>query len=204
MPQCDRIFVDVDTQFDFMDPAGRLYVAGAEQTIPALKQLFTFAGAKQIPVLSSTDDHPPNDPEFERFPPHCLRNSPGQKKIPCTLLPRHRFVSTEEIPLESLIRWLDEYQQLIFPKETLDAFDNPSFAALVDHLDVGEYVVFGVATDYCVLLAARGLLKRGRRVCLVRDAIRPVDPRSGAEACRELTDLGVHWSTTAEVTGGQT
>jgi len=204
MSRWERIFVDVDTQFDFMDPAGLLYVPGAERTVPVLKQLFAFAARERIPVLSSTDDHPPNDPEFEQFPPHCLRNSPGQKKIPCTLLPRHRFVPAEEAPAERLTHWLNEYDQLIFPKETLDAFDNPSFAALVNLLEVGEYVVFGVATDYCVRLAAKGLRERGRRVCLVHEAIRPVDSQTGAQACRELTELGVRWVTTAEVTGEPT
>ncbi|NLX13161.1 MAG: cysteine hydrolase [Phycisphaerales bacterium] len=203
MPQWKYIFVDVDTQFDFMDPAGRLYVYGAELAVPALQQLFAFAARERIPVFSSTDDHPPNAPEFEQFPPHCLHNSPGQRKIPCTLLPRHRLIPAEANPPERLYRWMVEYDQLIFPKETLDAFDNPAFAMLVNCLDVGEYVVFGVATDYCVRLAARGLLERGRRVCLVRDAIRPVDPQTGEQACRELAELGARWLTTADVTGGQ-
>src|SRR4051794_38432521 len=87
MPTYDRVFVDVDTQFDFMDPRGRLYVPQAEAIVPALKRLFEVARRERIPVISSADNHSPDDAEFARFPPHCVRGTPGQQKIAETLLP---------------------------------------------------------------------------------------------------------------------
>ena len=42
------------------------------------------------------------------------------------------------------------------------------------------FVVYGVATDYCVRAAVNGLLARGCRVAVVVDAVRAID--SGAEA----------------------
>ena len=40
-------FVDIDTQFDFMDPRGRLYVPGAEYIIDNIKKLFRYAKRTQ-------------------------------------------------------------------------------------------------------------------------------------------------------------
>ena len=61
-----------------------------------------------------------------------------------------------------------------------------------------EFVVFGVVTEYCVRLAAKGLLERGRRVSLVRDAIETLNPADGQKAIDELTDMGVRLVTTEE------
>ena len=52
-------FLDVDTQYDFMDPAGALHVRGAEALGPNLKRLTEYALARRIPVLASADALPP-------------------------------------------------------------------------------------------------------------------------------------------------
>jgi len=87
------IFWDVDTQYDFMKADGKLYVPDAEQLIPNLKKLTDYAHGHGICILASADDHLLEDPETsltpdfkETFTPHCLRGTPGQRKIPETTL----------------------------------------------------------------------------------------------------------------------
>ena len=58
------VFVDVDTQIDFLYPAGALYVPGAEALLPVLARLNQYAAAQSIPVLSTMDAHLEDDPEF--------------------------------------------------------------------------------------------------------------------------------------------
>ena len=41
----NTVFFDVDTQLDFLYPAGALYVPGAETLLPALTRLTNFAAA---------------------------------------------------------------------------------------------------------------------------------------------------------------
>jgi len=197
----NRVFVDIDTQVDFLDPAGKLYVPGGKEIHGTLERLIAFAARSRIPVLSSADEHAPDDPEFERFGPHCVRGTPGQKKLAITTLPRSVTVRPDDELPEGAAPLLAEYDQIIFCTTTLDIFNNPHFAALADELDVGEYVVFGVATDYCVFEAARGLLETGRRVSVVNDAIRAIGEESEAEARRVLSFLGVRWVQTADVLG---
>jgi nicotinamidase-related amidase len=61
-----------------------------------------------------------------------------------------------------------------------------------------EFVVFGVVTEYCVRLAAKGLLERGRRVSVVQDAIETLNPEDGQRAVAELQALGAKFITTEQ------
>ena len=78
MSALERVILDVDTQFDFLDPAGALYVPGSVEIRDALDRLFDYAAGAKIPVLSSVDEHTPDDPEFAEFGPHCVKGTPGQ------------------------------------------------------------------------------------------------------------------------------
>ena len=85
------ILWDVDTQFDFMLPVGKLYVPGAEETVPAMKRLVDAARAAGIVHVASADDHELTDAEISTepdfvttYPPHCLRGTRGARKIPET------------------------------------------------------------------------------------------------------------------------
>ncbi len=69
MARYPMVFVDVDTQADFLLPGGRLYVPGAEGLLATLTRLRDFAEQHDIPVLASTDAHPTDAREFEEWPP---------------------------------------------------------------------------------------------------------------------------------------
>src|SRR5690348_18102477 len=58
---------------------GKLYVPGAEKRIPNMRRLLHSAASTGIFVISSTDQHAPNDPEFARFPPHCVKGTSDRK-----------------------------------------------------------------------------------------------------------------------------
>lgn len=192
------VFVDIDTQFDFMNPAGRLYVPEADTIVPVLGELFEYAARRQIPVLSSADSHQPDEPEFEQFGPHCLAGTPGQAKLPETLLPRRTVVQPQQ-QLSDPAALLDQYQQVIFHKRSFNVFSNPNMGRLVEAIHVERYVVFGVATDYCVRAAALELLNRGQQVLIVQDAIKAVAPETARSATEELSRAGARWCRSGEL-----
>ncbi len=80
------VFFDVDTQIDFLYPAGALYVPGAEKIVEQIAALNRFAGAHGIPLVSTMDAHSEDDPEFKTWPPHCVVATTSQQKPEATLL----------------------------------------------------------------------------------------------------------------------
>jgi nicotinamidase/pyrazinamidase len=193
------IFWDVDTQADFLLPGGKLYVSGAEKLIPNLKRLTDAARQGQVFIIGDACVHAPDDPEFERFPPHCVRGTPGAEIIPETRAGKVVVIPNRAdaaIPAD-----LSQFQQVILEKQTLDVFDNPNTEKVLQRVaeftDAGaEIFVFGVVTEYCVRLAAKGLLQRGRRVALVSDAIETLNAVDGPKTIEELTSLGARLATT--------
>ena len=191
------VFWEVDAQADFMLPGGKLYVPGAETIIPNIRRLVEAAQGTSAWLVSTVDAHRENDPEFQRFPPHCLRGSPGARIIPEGLAKNPFTVPND--PSVELPRDIFTHPQVVLEKQTLDDFDNPHTSELVERLGrQAEYLVFGVATEYCVKYAAKGLLDRGRKVAIVRDAIRPLEPGEGERALDELEGLGGRLITTQE------
>jgi nicotinamidase/pyrazinamidase len=191
------VFWEVDAQADFMLPGGNLYVPGAEKIIPNIQRLVNAAIEAGVLLVSSGDSHSEGDPEFERFPPHCLRGTAGARIIPEGLAKTFRTIpndASHELPKHTL-----SFPQVVLEKQTLDVFDNPLASALVERLGSdAEYVAFGVVTEYCVRCAVKGLLERGRKVAIVNDAIETLDPEAGRRALRELQALGAQLITTDE------
>jgi nicotinamidase/pyrazinamidase len=198
----DVIFWDVDTQRDFMLAGGKLYVPGAEKIIPNLRRLTNAAREGAVLLVSSACAHTPDDEEFREWPPHCVKGTPGQEKIPET---RTRPVwVVPNRPDADLPKSFDKPQQVILEKQKLDVFSNPNTDGLLERLASfakkdAEFVVFGVVTEYCVQCAARGLLDRGKRVALVTDAIQTLDPAKGKQTLDELVGRNARLVTTDQV-----
>ena len=193
----DFIFWEVDVQQDFMLPGGRLYVPGAEKLLTNIRRLTDAARRDEVFLVSSGDFHPPNDPEFKQFPPHCVKGTPGAELLPEALA--EKFVRIENLPSAKLPDDLSPYQQIILEKQTLDVFQTLHADELVQRLgDRPEFVVFGVVTEYCVACAVKGLLERKRRVAVVRDAIQTLAAEAGEKSLAEFQRLGARLVTTGE------
>jgi nicotinamidase/pyrazinamidase len=175
------VHFDIDTQIDFMFPAGALYVPGAETILGRIAALNREAEI----VISTMDAHAENDPEFQAWPPHCVVGTTGQQKPASTLLERRVVVPNALCALN-----VEGARQILLEKQKLDCFTNVNLAALLDHLQADRYVVYGVVTEICVKFAAFGLLKTGKRVELVTDAVRALSDEAGREILAEFTAAG--------------
>ncbi len=190
------VFFDVDTQVDFMRPTGRLYVPGAEDLVPNLQRLMSWARDHEVPVISSADAHPPDDPEFNIWPPHCVIGTAGQQRIPETLFADRVVIPCRPGAFQPPARWVGQF---IVEKPTYSAQDNPNFDAILNALGLRRAVVFGVATEFCVRADALELARRGFQVEVVTDAIKPITAEGGRRALEEMAAAGIRMATTAEV-----
>jgi len=195
------ILWDVDTQVDFMLPEGKLYVPGAEETIPAMERLVAAARAAGVVHVASADDHELTDAEISEqpdysttYPPHCLRGTRGARKIAET---------EQENPVPITLELLPEHylagREFLLLKKSFDVFSNPNTERLLEHLDPDEIVVFGVATDVCNDAAIRAFLERGRRVRFVEDAARGLDEGRVTACTSAWRDAGVEFTTAEQV-----
>jgi nicotinamidase/pyrazinamidase len=191
------IFWKVDAQEDFMTPGGKLYVPGAEKLLPNILRLTDAARQGRVLLVSHGCIHPEDDPEFAQFPPHCISGTPGAKLVPEALAETFVTIPNEagaKLPVD-----LEQFQQIVLEKQTLDIFESRHAETLLERLPRdAEFIVFGVVTEYCVRLAAKGLLERGRRVAIVKDAIETLNPEEARRTMAELAALGAETITTNE------
>jgi nicotinamidase/pyrazinamidase len=199
-----KVLWDVDTQVDFMLPDGKLYVPGAERTIPAMARLVRAARDAGLVHVASADDHELTDeeisdaPDFRTtYPPHCLRGTRGARKIPETEQDDPVPIGLGELP--------DRYlggREFLLLKKHFDVFTNPNTERLLARLDPDEVLLFGVATDVCDDAAIRALLERGRSVRFVEDAARGLDDDRVAACTARWREGGVQFTTVDGVLAG--
>ncbi|MEX1366507.1 MAG: cysteine hydrolase family protein, partial [Nannocystaceae bacterium] len=182
-PGCDilrlpmrRILVDVDTQHDFVDPQGALYVEAPSSVRDSIARWLAEAEAAGDPIIGSVDSHAHDAWEFSTnggpFPPHCIKGRPGWLRV-CPHLPaRARFVPMQ-LADEGVRNLVGECREgagprvldaaalaaealdgvgLLFEKEVYSLFSNPAaepvIATLVAELGGAEQVRFDVI-GYC-------------------------------------------------------
>ena len=191
------VFFDIDTQIDFLYPAGALYVPGAEAIVPAIARMNQHAGAAGIPLISTMDGHAEDDAEFRQWPPHCVVGTVGQQKPACTLLEKRVVIPSTKRKFS-----LDGAQQILIEKQMLDCFTNANLRDVLAQFAADRYVVYGVVTEYCVKCAALGLLAMGGKVEVVTDAIRTLNEADGQQVLDEVDERGGMLATVDRVIAG--
>lgn len=223
-----RILVDVDTQKDFMESTGALYVPTEKTVVTNIERLTQLA----LPRIGSVDSHAYDAWEFEAnggpFPPHCVKGTEGWLKVSSATPEKLRFVpmgtalvigdevdggGAREYTPVFCAKEIQEGVSIYFEKEVYSLFVNPfaeqAIAAYAEWLrgqDIESvFAVYGYCTGgFCVDAAALGLVKRGYQVELILDATAPLDAKGGIEKITlpDMRKAGVRIVTTEVVCDG--
>jgi nicotinamidase/pyrazinamidase len=203
------IFWDVDTVEDFIRPEGRLYVPRGEGIVPALGRLTKFAHERGIPIVATAAAHDPGDAEFgdppdfvTRWPPHCLRGTPGQRKIPETSLQDPLVLEPEPQDPDALGRRVAGHLgDFLLYKRLFDVFSNANVDTVIRALAPATIVVYGLPLDVCVNHAVEGLFLHWpvARLYIVTDAVKAVRYEVGEHLLKEWGEEGVRLVKAAEV-----
>lgn len=175
------IFWNVDTQIDFVEPTGKLYVKGAETIKPTLAKLTKLAYEKSIMVVNTADFHHSSsaelsvNPDFKTtFPPHCMAGTEGATFISETFPETPLIVDWDEYyDTASLEFGVKNSGNIVIRKDAFDVFVGNRYTEAILKLIAPETVfVYGVTTNVCVNDAVVGLVSRGKKVIVISDAIK--------------------------------
>lgn len=194
------IFWDVDTQFDFMDPAGALYVPGAETIIDKVSRVRRFALENGFSIVASTDWHSREDPEISEspdkkntFPPHCIADTPGSRRVGYLGDVPIDYIHTEPLSDKRLHKIVGKSQfHIVLRKQAVGVFSNPNTEKLIGLLQPCAFAVFGVALDVCVYSTVLGLAQYpDLELYLITDAVKGLGIKNADEVFGEFLEHDV-------------
>jgi nicotinamidase/pyrazinamidase len=165
----------IDLQKDFL-PGGALPAPEGDRIIPVINRIM----GQFDTVLASKDWHPEKSGHFERWPPHCIRDTEGAQ-----------FAD----------HFNEGFLTKVFLKGTGMKDDGYSaFEATSDDLDsylkangIRDLFLAGLTTEYCVKATALDAVDRGYRTVVIKDAVAGVNARPGdpEKALQEMEAGGV-------------
>jgi len=192
------IFLDVDTQYDFMHKNGRFYVAGAESIILNLKKITDFAKKNMVRVVASKDNCIRNNScaNPKTLQGQSIRLFNSYHKIPETMMTNFFNVPNKKLSETKAIQ-IKEKNRLLIEKEGHSIFSNPNLKSIVKGTE--KAYVYGVATDYCVKAAVLGLRDMGIKTYVVKDAIKPVFKKNEKKDLALFKKKGAKFLTTKQL-----
>lgn len=188
------LFIDIDTQEDFLHKNGALYVPDSEQILQNAKKLTSFAHKNGILIISSQDTHKKDDLEFQEFPSHCVKGTEGHRKAKETLLPKSKIITSKKLyPVEELKKLAEKYEQLIIEKYTLCVFANPNMEPLLEAVFPDKIYLYGVVTEYCIREAVEGLIKHRFPIYIIEDAVKEISSKEKEKLFANWKERGVEF-----------
>ena len=177
------IFWNTDTQKDFINKDGALYVEGAESIRENLQILTNAAKKFNITVVNTADYHGKDTeeisskPDFKTtFPPHCMAGTVGADFITetspnCNYGDNYYIVGWDNKKIDFAV--LKRARNIIIQKDKFDVFEgNKHTSQILASLAPSIVIVYGVTTQICVNFAVLGLAKRYYKIIVAEDAIK--------------------------------
>jgi len=182
--------VVVDVQQDFADPAGSLYVKGAEQAIPVINAEIARAVEAGATIVYTQDWHPGATPHFARdggvWPVHCVGGTRGAEFHPVLQVVDGALFTRKGTGGE------DGYSAFSVRQPVGGEVSSTGLDQALLERGIDRVVIAGLATDYCVKETGLDAVRLGFEAAVVTAAVRAVDlqPGDGERALRRLAEHG--------------
>jgi nicotinamidase/pyrazinamidase len=173
----------VDVQNDYC-PGGAVAVPEGDKVVPIINRLMDL-----FPLVIATKDwHLKNSVHFEKWPSHCVQNTPG-----ADFHPGLKTAPLKKIFLKGTKNKDDGYSAFEATNENLEKFLRKEW--------VTDLYIVGLATDYCVKASALDADKRGFETFVVEDAVAAVNKKEGdgAKALKAMSHAGITLIDSSEV-----
>jgi nicotinamidase/pyrazinamidase len=174
-----KLLLVIDTQVDFVMADGKLPVPDAERIIaPGIRYLaaldpvvyrhalFTFDTHDAVAFIGSPENIGDEPAGVPGFPIHCEKGTPGWENVfNLSVVPSAINPMTLEKGVFDM--WAENDLPVTTVHDGALPVDRDTWFRQLASLGVDTVTVFGVASDFCVMWAVRGLLDRGFRVEVV-------------------------------------
>jgi len=174
-----KLLIGVDLLNDFCHKAGVLAISPiteelyAEPIITPVGTLVSDFRSGGDPIIWLCDAHAKDDKEFDRFPPHAIKNTWGAEII-AELLPVLANAFTNEI---------------VIPKTRYSGFYGTDLEYQLMLLAPEEITVVGVCTSICVMDTVGGLANRDQNIIVPANCVADFDPQGNANALQRMERL---------------
>jgi nicotinamidase-related amidase len=193
-----QILIDIDTQRDFLLGCGSASVRNYKKVLANVRRLMAWARHSEVRIISTCEVHRNNNGYSATD--YCLDGTPGQKKIRYTVLNKRTIFpadSNTDLPIDLLLR----NRQIIFNKRCADPFEEPRIERALSEVEADEFIVMGAAAEGAVKATVLGLLRRGKKVSVVVDAVGLYKRRAARLAFRIMETMGAKLIETKELAG---
>jgi len=165
-PQIALLIIDMIN--DFVSKDGVMHVAGAEEIIPAIKQMSEEARNSGSPVIYICDLHRSSDIEFETWPRHAEDGTRGAEIVP----------QLSPAPSDFVIR-----------KRRYSSFFDTDLDLLLKELGVVKLVLTGAAVDICIYFTAGDAYMRGYQIVVPRRCVAALSESDQQSTLRQMQRL---------------
>ena len=153
----------VDCQNDFI--SGTLTVKGAKHAVEEIKNYIKNHRKEIEKIVFTVDWHPYNHSSFKRFggqwPHHCVQYTPGACIEPKLLKFVQSLDLNYEVSQKGTCEEVEEYGAFSDISFTTDSFGSRCYLDIVETNPESNYVVCGIAGDYCVKATMQNMIDRG-------------------------------------------
>ena len=161
-----RALLVVDMIEDFVHEGGALYCGPSmARIVPVIQREIARARDVAEPVVYLTDNHLPDDAEFQVFPPHAIAGTKGAEIVP-ELAPRD--------------------DDRVIPKRRYSGFFGTDLDITLRERGVDTLRLVGDCTNICVLYTAADARNLGYAVEVLEDGVTSFDEEAHRDALREL------------------
>jgi nicotinamidase-related amidase len=193
-----QILIDIDTQRDFLLGSGRASIMNHKQVLANVRRMMAWARHGGIRIISTCEVQR-NHNGYSALD-YCIDGTAGQKKIRYTILSNRASFAADtntDLPVDVLVA----NRQVIFHKRCTDPFDEPRIDRVLSELKADEFILIGAAAEGSVKATALGLLRRGKRVSVVVDAVGWYNKRAAKTAFRIMKEMGARLTKTKRLAG---
>lgn len=153
----------VDCQNDFI--SGTLTVKGAKNAVEEIKNYIKNHRKEIDKIVFTVDWHPYNHSSFKRFggqwPHHCVQYTPGACIEPKLLKFVQSLDLNYEVSQKGTCEEVEEYGAFSDISFTTDNFGSRCYLDIVETNPESNYVVCGIAGDYCVKATMQNMIDGG-------------------------------------------